>query len=86
MRPLHCIKTLRAGSNRQLLDSNAYSINNITGKKAKDGSITIHFGGDPKQPNYLPIMDGWNYIVRLYQPRQEILDGKWKFPKSQPVK
>ena len=65
---------------------NAYSINNITGKKAKDGSITIHFGGDPKQPNYLPIMDGWNYIVRLYQPHQEILDGKWKFPSPQPVK
>lgn len=64
----------------------AYSINNITGKKGKDGSYTIHFGGDPNQPNYLPIMDGWNYIVRLYQPRQEILDGTWKFPAPQPVK
>jgi hypothetical protein len=31
-------------------------------------------------------MDGWNYIVRLYQPRQEILDGKWQFPKAQSVK
>jgi hypothetical protein len=67
-------------------DQNAYSINNITGKKATDGSITIHFGGDPKQPNYLPIMDGWNYIVRLYQPHQEIVDGKWKFPAPQPAK
>jgi hypothetical protein len=65
---------------------NAYSINNITGKKANDGSIIIHFGGDPKQSNYLPIMDGWNYIVRLYQPHQEIVDGKWKFPAPQPVK
>jgi hypothetical protein len=65
---------------------NAYSINNITGKKAKDGSITIHFGGDPKQSNYLAIMDGWNYIVRLYKPRKEILDGKWKFPSPKPVK
>jgi hypothetical protein len=65
---------------------NAYSINNITGKKGKDGSITIYFGGDPKQPNYLPIMDGWNYIVRLYRPHQEILDGTWKFPTAQPVK
>jgi hypothetical protein len=64
---------------------NAYSINNITGKKAKDGSITIHFGGDPKQPNYLPIMDGWNYIVRMYEPQQQILDGKWKFPAPKPV-
>ena len=66
--------------------SNAYSINNVTGKKARDGSITIHFGGDPKQPNYLPIMDGWNYLIRLYQPHKEILDGKWKFPSPQPVK
>jgi len=65
---------------------NAYSINNITGVKNKDGSITIHFGGDPKQSNYLPIMDGWNYIVRLYRPHQEILDGKWKFPAPQEVK
>jgi len=65
---------------------NAYSINNITGVKNKDGSMTIHFGGDPKQPNYLPIMEGWNYIVRLYQPHQEILDGTWKFPPPQPVK
>jgi hypothetical protein len=65
---------------------NAYSINNITAKKAEDGSITIHFGGDPKQPNFLPIMDGWNYIVRLYEPRKGILDGTWKFPQPQPVK
>ena len=64
---------------------NAYSINNVTGVKNKDGSFTIHFGGDPKQPNYLPIMDGWNYIVRLYRPRQAILDGEWKFPTPQPA-
>ena len=66
-------------------DSNAYSINNVTGEKANDGSITIHFGGDPTQSNYLPIMDGWNYTVRLYQPQQQILDGTWKFPAPQPV-
>jgi hypothetical protein len=65
---------------------NAYSVNNITGTKNKDGSMTIHFGGDPKQSNYLPIMDGWNYLVRLYQPRKEILDGSWTFPKPMPVK
>ncbi len=64
---------------------NAYSVNNITGEKANDGTYTIHFGGDPKQSNYLPIMDGWNYIVRLYRPHQEILDGQWKFPAPQAV-
>jgi hypothetical protein len=65
---------------------NAYSFNNFTAKKAKDGSITIHFGGDPKADNFLPIVPGWNYIVRLYQPGPEILDGSWTFPKPQTVK
>jgi len=58
----------------------AYSFNNVTAEKNADGSVTIHFGGDPKQPNFLPIAPGWNYIVRLYRPREEILTGTWKFP------
>jgi hypothetical protein len=59
----------------------AYSVNNITAKKSDDGSIDIQFGGcDGKIPNCLPIMKGWNYLVRLYRPRAEILDGKWTFP------
>jgi len=57
-----------------------YSFNNITSEKSKDGSITIHFGGDPEQANFLPIVNGWNYIVRLYRPRAEILEGGWTFP------
>ena len=64
---------------------NAYSFNNVTAKKNEDGSITIHFGGDPKQPNFLPIVPGWNYIVRLYQPRKEVLDGSWTFPNAEAV-
>jgi len=28
---------------------------------------------------------GWNYTVRLYQPRKEILDGSWRFPEVKPV-
>jgi hypothetical protein len=64
---------------------NAYSFNNVTAEKDKDGTITIHFGGDPEQPNYLPIVPGWNYIVRLYRPGQEILDGTWTFPAPEAV-
>jgi hypothetical protein len=64
---------------------NAYSFNNVTSKKNEDGSITIHFGGDPKQPNFLPIVPGWNYIIRLYQPKKEILDGTWTFPNAEAV-
>jgi hypothetical protein len=66
-------------------NQNAYSFNNVTAKKNKDGSITIHFGGDPKQPNFLPIVLGWNYIVRLYRPKKAILDGTWTFPNPQAV-
>ena len=65
---------------------NAYTLNNITAKKDADGSVTIQFGGcDGKVPNCLPIMPGWNYMVRLYRPRAEILDGAWSFPEAQPV-
>lgn len=65
---------------------NAYSINNLTAKKKSDGSIAIQFGGcDDKTSNCLPIVKGWNYTVRLYRPRAEILNGKWKFPEPQPV-
>jgi hypothetical protein len=31
-------------------------------------------------------MPGWNYIVRLYRPRAEILDGRWTFPEAQPAR
>ena len=30
-------------------------------------------------------MSCWNYWVRLYRPRTEILSGKWKFPEPQKV-
>ena len=64
---------------------NAISVNNVTGKRNKDGSMTIHFGGDPKAVNYLRIMPGWNYIVRLYRPRAEIVNGNWNFPEPVPA-
>jgi hypothetical protein len=64
---------------------NAYTVNSITGRKGSDGAVTIQFGGcDGKIPNCLPIMKGWNYTVRLYRPRAEILNGTWKFPEPQP--
>jgi len=67
-------------------DRNAYSVNNIAAKKNADGSVTIQFGGDPADaPNCLPIMPGWNYAARMYRPRPEILDGRWKFPDAEPV-
>jgi hypothetical protein len=64
----------------------AYTLNDLTAKKGLDGSIDIQFGGcDGKIPNCLPVVKGWNYTIRLYSPRPEILNGKWKFPVPQPV-
>jgi len=57
-----------------------YSVNSVTGTRNDDGTVTVHFGGDTDLPNQLPIMDGWNYLVRLYLPRPEILNGTWQFP------
>ncbi|RVG29892.1 DUF1254 domain-containing protein [Sinorhizobium meliloti] len=64
----------------------AYSLNNVTAEKGEDGSIDIQFGGcDGRISNCLPIMKGWNYTVRLYRPRDSVLDGTWKFPDPQPA-
>lgn len=66
----------------------AYSVNNITGVRNADGTITVRFSGEAMnapdgsslEGNVLPIMDGWNYMVRMYRPRPEVLDGTWTFP------
>ena len=68
-------------------DRGAYSVNNITATPDDDGSVTVHFGGcGDGRPNCLPIMDGWNYLVRLYRPRAEILTGSWTFPTPVPAR
>ena len=65
---------------------NAYSLNDITARRGTGGIITIQFGGcDAATPNCLPITPGWNYLVRLYRPRDEILSGEWTFPEAQPI-
>ncbi|GFG49200.1 carboxylesterase [Mycolicibacterium agri] len=65
---------------------NAYSVNNVTARQGTDGNTTILFGGcDGDKPNCLPITEGWNYTVRLYRPRRQILDGSWTFPRAEPV-
>jgi len=66
--------------------ANTYAVNSITAKQASDGSVTIQFGGcDGKAANCIPITPGWNYTVRLFQPRSNLLDGSWRFPEAQPV-
>jgi len=64
----------------------AYSLNNLTAKPDASGAYVIQFGGCEKAtPNCLPIVAGWNFTMRLYRPRKEILDGSWKLPEAQPA-
>jgi hypothetical protein len=63
----------------------AYIVNSVTATPDEDGSVTIHFGGDPDQPNYIYTPQGWRYLVRLYGTREEVINGTFQFPKPQPA-
>ncbi|MDD9301869.1 MAG: DUF1214 domain-containing protein [Desulfobacter sp.] len=67
-------------------EHNKYVINSRKAKADKDGSVTIHFGGDSSKENFLPIMPGWNYMLRIYLPQKAYFDGTWKAPEAEPVK
>ncbi len=68
-------------------DLGVNSINNLTATPNPEGGVTVHFGGcDDGRVNCIPITEGWNYIVRLYQPRQAFFDKTWTFPDPKPVK
>ena len=47
--------------------------------------VFIYGGCDGEVPNCLPVTAGWNYLVRLYRPRAEVLRGEWEFPEPVPV-
>ena len=55
-----------------------YSVNSVTAARNDDGSVTVRFGRSGY--NSIPITEGWNYLVRLYRPRPEVLSGDWNFP------
>jgi len=65
---------------------NAYSLNNLTAKPNSNGTYTVRFGGcTATTENCLPVMKGWNYSVRMYEPSEAIVNGSWQFP-GPPVK
>jgi hypothetical protein len=67
-------------------EGDTVSVNSVTAVRDADQSVTVRFGGHGDgRPNRLPTMDGWNYLVRLYRPRAEILDGTWTFPSITPA-
>jgi hypothetical protein len=61
----------------------------VTGDRNNDGSITVRFvasaDGDIP-PNAIVTPEGWNYLIRFYRPRAEVLDGSWTPPTLTPCK
>jgi hypothetical protein len=69
-------------------EKNLYSVNSVTGEPNVDGSITVRLvasaAGDTPA-NAIVTPRGWNYLIRLYRPRAEILNGEWSPPAPRPV-
>ena len=62
------------------------SINSLTATPDADGGVTIRFGVQlDGVANALPIMPGWNYVLRLYRPRPSVLDGSWVAPRPEVI-
>jgi len=64
-------------------DAGRYSVNGVTAERDADGGITVTFGAEG--PNSIPVTQGWNYLVRFYRPRAELLDRTWTFPPPEPL-
>jgi hypothetical protein len=68
-------------------EKNLYTVNSITGESNADGSVTVRLvasaAGDTPA-NAIVIPQGWNYLIRLYRPRAEILNGQWTPPTLTP--
>ena len=69
-------------------EQDAYTVNNVTGRKNEDGSTTIFLGAcEDEKYNCLPFSGEESYYIwRLYAPKQIAIDGKWSFPEHVEVK
>lgn len=87
--PVGAFWSLTVYTNEGYLGENALgenSYNSVTANKEADGLITLHFGGcHDGRVNCIPITPGWSYTVRFYEPKDEIINGSWHFPRPQPA-
>ena len=65
----------------------SYSLNSVTATPKDDGKTFVLNLAPEKGDlhNYLFTPEGWNYVLRLYQPQAPILDGTWTFPAVEPM-
>jgi hypothetical protein len=63
-----------------------YSVNSVTATAEADGSVVVNLSPeDEGLANHVYVMDGWNYVVRLYRPHSVVLDKTWTPPPPQPA-
>jgi len=62
-------------------DVESINTNSYLAKPNSDGSVTITFSNSIDHPNNLNIGFGWSYLFRFYEPREELLQGKWAAPR-----
>lgn len=64
----------------------AHNLNSVTAEADPDGSVILNLASEGERVrNHLYISDGWNYAIRLYKPRQAVLDRSWMPPTPEPI-
>ncbi len=64
----------------------SYGLNSVTASPDENGKVILNLSPERSDlANHVYIMDGWNYVLRLYQPQASVLDKTWKPPTPQPV-
>lgn len=69
-----------------VVPTNVYHVNSGFAVENDDGSVTINFideRGSNKvsgMSNVVDVYPGWNFVLRLYEPEDEILEGSWVRP------
>ncbi|SDP77411.1 DUF1214 domain-containing protein [Desulforhopalus singaporensis] len=70
------------GSDAFLKSDNA-TINDRTATFNEDGTVTVFFGSEQacgQKDNRIAITDGWNFLMRVYRPGEQVLKHQYKLP------
>ncbi|MEN8239817.1 MAG: DUF1214 domain-containing protein, partial [Actinomycetota bacterium] len=71
------------------LEPNPYdvwNINSVTADADESGRVVLNLTPEKGDlANFLYVMDGWNYALRLYKPRASALDKTWTPPEPMPA-
>jgi len=65
---------------------NSYGLNSVTASPDESGRVSLNLSPHPAESaNHVYIMDGWNYVLRLYRPAESVLSKSWTPPTPIPI-